>query len=79
MPPSHRLGSGRTRTDTSRAPWYLANTDDKRRGRLAVITHLLASVPDQPLPHRKVTLPERQKPDGYAEPALQVRRVPALT
>src|SRR5882672_643602 len=27
-------------TDTAWAPWYIAHTDDKRRGRLNIITHL---------------------------------------
>ena len=63
-------------TDTAWAPWYVANTDDKKRGRLNVITHLLAQVPYRPLPHRDVTLPKRQKPDGYAEPSLPVRHIP---
>ena len=30
--------------DTDWAPWYLANTDDKKRGRLNIISHLLAQV-----------------------------------
>ncbi|GAA2852691.1 polyphosphate kinase 2 [Actinoplanes cyaneus] len=63
-------------TDTSWAPWYTANTDDKKRGRLNIISHLLASVPYQPLPHQDVTLPKRQKPDGYTQPDLPVRHVP---
>jgi polyphosphate kinase 2 len=63
-------------TDTTWAPWYVANTDDKKRGRLNVITHLLSEVPYKPLPRREVTLPKRQKPDGYREPALSVRHIP---
>jgi len=63
-------------TDTAWAPWYVANTDDKKRGRLNVITHLLSQVPYKPLPRREVTLPKRQKPDGYREPAVSVRHIP---
>ncbi|WP_433296323.1 polyphosphate kinase 2 [Actinoplanes sp. CA-030573] len=63
-------------TDTAWAPWYVANTDDKKRGRLNVITHLLDNVPYQPLAHKDVKLPKRQKADGYREPVLQVRRIP---
>ncbi|GAB1642215.1 polyphosphate kinase 2 [Krasilnikovia sp. MM14-A1259] len=63
-------------TDTAWAPWFVAYTDDKKRGRLNIITHLLASLPYRPLPHREVTLPKRQKPDGYVEPDLRVRHVP---
>ena len=63
-------------TDTSWAPWYVANTEDKKRGRLNIITHLLGNVPYQRLHHRDVTLPKRQKPDGYQEPTLTVRHIP---
>jgi polyphosphate kinase 2 len=64
-------------TDTAWAPWYVANTDDKKRGRLNIITHLLSSVPYKPLAHHDVTLPKRQKADGYREPSLPVRHIPA--
>jgi polyphosphate kinase len=64
-------------TDTSWAPWYVADTDDKKRGRLNIITHLLGNVPYQPLPHHDVTLPKRQKPNGYHDEAVtSVRRIP---
>ena len=36
-------------TDTPWAPWYVVRTDDKRRGRLNIITHLLSQVPYEPL------------------------------
>jgi polyphosphate kinase 2 len=66
-------------TDTAWAPWYVANTDDKKRGRLNVISHLLSSVPYQPSAHRDVTLPKRRKPDGAGngDQAPQVRHIPA--
>jgi polyphosphate kinase 2 len=63
-------------TDTAWAPWYIANTDDKERGRLNIITHLLSQIPYQPLPHRDVDLPKRQHPDGYVEPHLALRHIP---
>jgi hypothetical protein len=63
-------------TDTSWAPWFVANTDDKKRGRLNIITHLLANVPYQPLKHDDVALPKRQKANGYQEPNLIVRHIP---
>ena len=55
-------------TDTAWAPWWVAHTDDKKRGRLNIIAHLLESVPYEPLGPREVVLPKRQKPDGYREP-----------
>jgi polyphosphate kinase 2 (PPK2 family) len=63
-------------TDTAWAPWYVAFTDDKMRGRLNIISHLLSQVPYKPLVLRDVTLPKRQAPDGYAEPRLPVRLIP---
>jgi polyphosphate kinase 2 len=61
-------------TDTAWAPWYLANTDDKKRGRLNIISHLLSQVPYKPLPHQDITLPKRQRPAGYVEPDPLPRR-----
>jgi polyphosphate kinase len=63
-------------TDTAWAPWYVARTDDKKRGRLNIITHLLSSVPYEPLAHREVTLPKRQKANGYHEPDMPLRHIP---
>jgi polyphosphate kinase 2 len=64
-------------TDTAWAPWYIAHTDNKRRGRLNIISHLLSQVPYKPLAHRDVTLPRRQQARGYAEPDLPLRYIPA--
>jgi polyphosphate kinase 2 len=47
------------RTHTGWAPWHVAVTDDKKRGRLNVITHLLSQLPYTPEPPRSVTLPRR--------------------
>ena len=55
-------------TDTNFAPWYVARTDDKRRGRLNIISHLLRQIPYKDLPQEKVKLPKRQKRGGYREP-----------
>jgi polyphosphate kinase 2 len=63
-------------TDTSWAPWYVADTNDKKRGRLNIISHLLSNVPYHAEPHPDVTLPKRQKADGYHELTLPVRHIP---
>jgi polyphosphate kinase 2 len=63
-------------TDTAWAPWYVAHTNDKRRGRLNIISHLLSQIDYQPLEHRDITLPRRQKPGGYTEPSLPLRTIP---
>jgi len=63
-------------TDTAWAPWYVAHTDDKKRGRLNIISHLLSQVPYKPIPERDITLPKRQRPGGYAEPNLPLHYIP---
>ena len=55
-------------TDTSFAPWYIVNADDKRRARLNCISHLLSLIPYKSLKREAIKLPERQKPHGYMEP-----------
>src|SRR5918993_4845416 len=55
-------------TDSSHAPWYVARTDDKRRGRLNLLQHLLDQIPYEELPREKVKLPKRQKRGDYVEP-----------
>jgi polyphosphate kinase len=44
---------------TGWAPWHVARTDDKKRGRLNVITHLLSQIPYTPAPPMEVKLPRR--------------------
>jgi polyphosphate kinase len=63
-------------TDTEWAPWYLVRTDDKRRGRLNLITHLLGQVPYEPLKPRDVSLPKRQKTGDYTERELSAHPIP---
>ncbi|CAD6525605.1 Polyphosphate:ADP phosphotransferase 3 [Paraburkholderia kirstenboschensis] len=55
-------------SDTDFAPWFVAVSDDKRRARLNIISDLLQKIPYQTVAREKVTLPARQKPNGYKEP-----------
>jgi polyphosphate kinase 2 len=64
-------------TDTEPAPWFVADSNDKRRARLNIISHLLSQVPYRPVPRTTVKLPARQKPEGYEEPERDYHRVPA--
>jgi polyphosphate kinase 2 len=54
-------------TDTKFAPWYVVRSDDKRRARLNLITHLLKQIPYKELPGEKIKLPKRQKRGSYKE------------
>ncbi len=65
-------------TDTSWAPWFVVDNDDKKRGRLNIISHLLSQIPYQPIPPQEVKMPRRPSPRGYVEPDLPVHRVPDL-
>jgi polyphosphate kinase len=62
-------------TDTAWAPWYVAHTDNKRRGRLNIISHLLGEVPYEPISKKDVTLPARQEPDDE-ESSLSAHYIP---
>jgi polyphosphate kinase 2 len=55
-------------TDTAFAPWYVVNSNDKKRARLNLITDLLSRIPYESMPRKEVVLPKRQKPEGYEEP-----------
>jgi polyphosphate kinase 2 len=63
-------------TDTDYAPWHLARSDDKKRVRLNIISHLLGQIPYKSLPHKKVKLPPRQQPGDYKEPDYPFKYVP---
>ncbi|MGZ4357367.1 MAG: polyphosphate kinase 2 [Gaiellaceae bacterium] len=63
-------------TDTEWAPWYVADTNDKKRGRLNIISHLLSQIPYEPLARADVKLPKRQGARGYSEPDLPLRHIP---
>ena len=47
-------------SDSSWAPWYVARSEDKKRVRLNVISHLLEHVPYKAPPAKKVKLPKRK-------------------
>ncbi len=66
-------------TDTSIAPWYVVDADDKRRARLNTIRHLLSLVPYETAPPKTIKLPERQEDKGYCRPPKSAQRyVPNL-
>ncbi|MFO1313190.1 MAG: polyphosphate kinase 2 [Burkholderiales bacterium] len=47
-------------SDTAWAPWYVAISEDKKRARLNVMTHILKHVPYKKIKAPKVTLPKRK-------------------
>jgi polyphosphate kinase 2 len=64
-------------TDTSAAPWWVIEAEDKRRARLNMIAHLLSSVPYQEVPPRALKLPHRPPASDYVRPPRELfRNVP---
>jgi polyphosphate kinase 2 len=64
-------------TDTEVAPWYLVDSNDKRRARLNVISHLLSMIPYERSKASRVTLPPRRSAGDYSPPTTEHRWVPA--
>jgi polyphosphate kinase 2 len=65
-------------TDTSWAPWYVVHSENKRRARLNVLTHILSKIPYEELPRVKVELPKRQHRGDYKEPDYPFRVIPEV-
>jgi polyphosphate kinase len=64
-------------TDTERSPWFVVEAEDKRRARINMIAHLLASVPWKSVPGRELALPQRPPTEGYRRPPREIfREVP---
>ncbi|KOV67514.1 polyphosphate kinase 2 [Streptomyces sp. MMG1121] len=55
-------------TDIAEAPWYVVESDEKRRARLNMMAHLLASVPYHEVPPPVLELPDRPPSTGYERP-----------
>jgi len=58
-------------TDTKQAPWYVVNSDDKRRAHLNCINHLLSKIPYEDLTPGTIDLPPRQDDIAYVRPPLE--------
>jgi polyphosphate kinase 2 len=65
-------------TDTPASPWYILNSNDKKRARLNCIAHLLSLIPYKELPDEEVRLGKRQSPNGYTEPDRPYHLVPEV-
>jgi polyphosphate kinase 2 len=62
-------------TDTKAVPWYIVRSDDKKRGRLNCIAHLLNLIPYKKIPRQKVKMPKRSMKGAYDDEAsLKDRR-----
>jgi polyphosphate kinase 2 len=63
-------------TDTAWAPWWIVSSDDKRKARLNVISHLLDRIPYEHLEHGEVELPDRQERGDYRESNTPLHHIP---
>ena len=52
-------------TDIPEAPWYVVESDDKKRARLNMISHLLSVIPYEEVDQPDLTLPKRPPSTGY--------------
>jgi hypothetical protein len=57
-------------TDTKQSPWYVLESDDKRRSRLNCIRHLLSLIPYEDMTMPPIELPPRPKQSGYVRPPI---------
>ena len=56
-------------TDTDFAPWHLVHSDDKKRARLNIISHLLRQFPYEEIKREKVKMLERSEKHAYDDQA----------
>jgi polyphosphate kinase 2 len=56
------------------APWWVINSDDKKRARLNAIKHILSQIPYKRIKHEKVKLPKRSEKHRYND-KLDSRKV----
>ncbi|MBY9075281.1 polyphosphate kinase 2 [Nocardioides sp. WL0053] len=52
-------------TDIPEAPWYVVESDSKKRARLNMMAHLLSTIPYTEVPPPSLTLPPRPPSTGY--------------
>ena len=61
-------------TDTNFAPWHIVDSNDKKRARLNLISHLLEQIPYEKIPRKKVKLPRRIMKTAYDDEASMAGR-----
>ena len=63
-------------SNESWAPWHIVDNNDKKRGRLNVISHLLSQIPYEPLPAPDTKMPKPPSHGGYVEPDSSKPNIP---
>jgi polyphosphate kinase 2 len=57
------------KTDSKHAPWFIVRSDDKRRGRLNCISHILETIPYKKVKRKNVRLSKRSNQGRYDDSA----------
>jgi polyphosphate kinase len=52
-------------TDIQEAPWFVVDSEDKRRARINMMAHLLGTIPYHDVQRRPLALPPRPKSSGF--------------
>lgn len=61
-------------TDVEPAPWFVVESDDKRRARINMISHFLSTIPYTLVPPPQLKLPKRPPSSGYQRPPRDTQR-----
>ena len=57
-------------TDTKQNPWYVVDSNDKKRARLNCISHLLSMIPYEKTTYKKIVLPPFEDKSDYVRPPV---------
>ena len=60
-------------TDIPESPWHEVDNDDKRRGRINMIHHLLSQIPYQSVERDPIEIPPRPVSGGYERPPRELQ------
>jgi len=60
-------------TDIPEAPWYVVESEDKRRARVNMIAHLLSTIPYHDVQRPPLALPARPPSKGYERPPREMQ------
>ena len=64
-------------TDSQHAPWWIVPSNDKKRARINVISHILSSIPYEHVEFEEPKLGKRQKrPDDFVDDPSPRKIVP---
>ena len=58
------------------APWHIVDNEDKKRGRLNIITHFLSQIPYESVPAHERKMPKPPSDHGYVEPETSKPNIP---